>query len=48
MDLSFWWPLSLESTGSGCTAHELCSWGFQAPERGLSSCGRRAQLLRGM
>ena len=40
------WLLLLWSTGSKCEAFSSCgSW---APERRLSSCGLRAQLLRGM
>ena len=40
------WLLLLQSTGSRCTG--LSSCGSRAPERRLSSCGTRAQLLRGM
>ena len=40
------WLLLLRSTGSRCTGFSSCgSWVL---ERRLSSCGARAQLLRGM
>ena len=43
---SLWWLLLLQSTGSRRTGFSSCgSW---APERRLSICGTRAQLLRGM
>ena len=41
-----WWPLLLWSTGSGHAGFSSC--GSPALERRLSSCGARAQLLRGM
>ena len=40
------WLLLLESTGSRCANFSSC--GSQALERRRSSCGARAQLLRGM
>ena len=43
---SFWWLLLLRSTGSRRAGFSSC--GTQALERMLSSCGARAQLLRGM
>ena len=47
------WLFLLQSTGSRCegsvvVAHRLQSTGSVAVARGLSSCGARAQLLRGM
>ena len=42
---SLWWPLPLRSTGSRRSGF---SSGSRALERRLSSCGTRAQLLRGM
>ena len=43
---SLWWLLLLWSTGCRCTGFSCC--GSPALERRLSSCGTRAQLLRGM
>ena len=40
------WLLLLRSTGSSCAGFSSC--GSRALERRLSSCGARAQLLRGM
>ena len=46
MGFSLRWPLLLRSTGSRRTGFRSC--GSRALERRLSSCGARAQLLRGM
>ena len=43
---SLWWLLLLQSTGSRCVGFSSC--GLQALACRLSSCGTRAQLLRGM
>ena len=41
MGFSFWWPLSLESTGSGDTAHGLSSWGFRLQSAGSAVGAQR-------
>ena len=45
-NFSLWWLLLLQITGSRCAAFSSCD--SRALERRLSSCGARAQLLRGM